>query len=483
MDFPAIRQRHGALALAAFFVTAMCGGAQAAVLDLVRSAPAGSWIHASQNAVSSVWTPGPDQNDFTVMGGEMNRIIYAWSSFAWDSNRSDMIIYGGGHANYGGNDVYTWNGSNLLWERSSLPSRVDLTLVGGYFYGFAADGAMNAPQSAHTYDNTVFLKTSDRYLTFGGAAFNNGGQYFKANGDGTVSQTGPYVFTPNLADPFKVGGTTGSGVNPARLGSQAWQNRDTNTTAPPGQKPISFVDGFSDSTVVGGKDVVYVGGTQFGTPLDLYRYTINDINNPTADTWQLVGTATIGTSEGNAAGALDIHRNVFVRTGETGLPFIYWDTSQSGAGNVDHAIFPTDLTGGLMPTDTSGYGLIYDQARHRFIFWKGGTDVFALNEPAGAIGVSGWTVTKLNVNLPGGPGPLNTIQILGKWQYATDLDAFVGLQGATTGDVWIFKPEGWIDPAAAVPEPQTAILSLLGLLVVGSRVHARRRSLVKQASV
>ena len=228
---------------------------------------------------------------------------------------------------------------------------------------------------------------------------------------------------------------------------------------------------------------MYVGGTQFGTPLDLYRYTINDINNPTADTWQLVGTATIGTSAGNAAGALDIHRNVFVRTGETGLPFIYWDTSQSGAGNVDHAIFPTDLTGGLMPTDTSGYGLIYDQARHRFIFWKGGTDVFALNEPAGAIGVSGWTVTKLNVNLPGGPGPLNTIQILGKWQYASDLDAFVGLQGATTGDVWIFKPEGWIDPAAAVPEPQTAILSLLGLLVVGSRVHARRRSLVKQASV
>jgi hypothetical protein len=44
------------------------------------------------------------------------------------------------------------------------------------------------------------------------------------------------------------------------------------------------VDGFSDATVVNGKDVVYVGGAQGGTAMDLYRYTIHDLNDPSQDT-------------------------------------------------------------------------------------------------------------------------------------------------------------------------------------------------------
>ena len=38
------------------------------------------------------------------------RIILAWSGFTWDPNRGDLLLYGGGHANYSGNDVYRWRG-------------------------------------------------------------------------------------------------------------------------------------------------------------------------------------------------------------------------------------------------------------------------------------------------------------------------------------------------------------------------------------
>lgn len=476
---PSSRRHLAALSLLGLIGIAP-SGVQAAAIDLVRAAPEGSWLQLNQNAVSSVWTPGPFQNDYTVQGGEMNRIIYAWSSFAWDNSRSNLIIYGGGHANYGSNDVYTFNGTSQLWERSSLPSKIVPALAGAYTYGYPADGSMNAPASAHTYDNTVYLKVSDRYLTFGGAAWNNGGNYMRPADGGGVVMTGPYLFDPSKADPMKVGGTTGSGVDPASFGGQMWQNRDAfaNNTAP--VKPKSFVDGFSDTTVIGGKDVVYIAGTQDGTPKDLYRYTINSLTDPSLDTWERVGTSNIGFSLGDTAGALDPVRNIFVRTGEAGKPFAFWDIDKAGASNPDQLIVPIDLTGGLMPASTTGYGLVYDPERQQFIFWRGGSDLFALTPPnADEITGSGWTVTKLDVNSPGGPGPLNTIQVLGKWQYASDLDAFVALQGATTGDVWVYKPEGWDDPAALVPEPGTYAMMGLGLWFV---LHRWRRSRASEAT-
>ena len=61
-----------------------------------------------------------------------------------------------------------------LWERASIPS--DIESLGGCYYE-AIDGRTYAPISSHTYDNQVFLKQFDRFLTFGGAAFDWGGPF------------------------------------------------------------------------------------------------------------------------------------------------------------------------------------------------------------------------------------------------------------------------------------------------------------------
>ena len=39
--------------------------------------------------------------------------------------------------------------------------------------------------------------------------------------------------------------------------------------------------------------------------------------------------------------------------------------------------------------------------------------------------------------------------VTGKWRYAPDLDAFIGLQHKIDGNVWAFKPAQWQDPRAA----------------------------------
>ena len=127
---------------------------------------------------------------------------------AWDSNRGALIFYGGGHANYPGNDVYVWRASTLKWERASLPSEV--YLAAGTVLYLAVDGPTYAPIAAHTYDDSEFLPISDRLITFGGAAFNTGHYFDKADG----TRTGPYMWDPSKADPNAVGGTAGSQVKP-----------------------------------------------------------------------------------------------------------------------------------------------------------------------------------------------------------------------------------------------------------------------------
>ena len=123
-------QKSISVALATFCclnMEASSAGGYNALLQMIEQMPEKTWIQANQNTFQSVWTPPQYQVlPNSSYGSNISGIIRAWSSFAWDSNRGNLIIiYGGGHANYGGNDVYTWQSSNLQWVRSSLPTQIE----------------------------------------------------------------------------------------------------------------------------------------------------------------------------------------------------------------------------------------------------------------------------------------------------------------------------------------------------------------------
>ncbi len=424
------------------------------LLPLILQVPEGGWIRVNANFYQDVWTPVDLRPLKTGDPAPPEKIILAWSGFAWDSNRGDIILYGGGHANYSGNDVYRWRSSNLSWERASLPSEIYNDPVSGYQ---AIDGVDNAPSSAHTYDNNMFLPIADRFLTWGGAAYNNGGPYYRVSEtDPTkVRQVGPYLFDPSKADGNKVGGSTGSHVqrvapHPEIVGGQMWENRDIRLHLPGQTAPATHESGCTGSATEGGLDVVYVMGG--GSDLGLYRYQLTSVQNPMLDQIGKVGAYAVGRS-GQTTCAYDPAKKLFVRTGDSVTPFTFWDLNTAGPANADKAVvvnasiatFQSWLSSSGI--DIRNCGLEFDPGAESYKIWCGNGVVWDLLSPSSGNGVSGWSMIRRDsatTSIP--PGETTGTGVLGKWRYASDFDVFIGLEGIQNGDVWIYKPAGWTVP-------------------------------------
>ena len=116
---------RGGTDTASVSITVFPSSAGDALRSRIAAAPEGSWLKVNLNRYEDVWTPL--QQRARVDGvplGEPRKIITAWSSMTWDPNRHHLIIWGGGHANYAGNDVYRFDAADLRWHRASLPSAV-----------------------------------------------------------------------------------------------------------------------------------------------------------------------------------------------------------------------------------------------------------------------------------------------------------------------------------------------------------------------
>jgi hypothetical protein len=421
------------------------------MLALIRAAPDNSWLKVNTNTFASVLQPHnlipPDCHS----NSGQNAIINAWGGFAYDQNRGALLTFGGGHADYCGNDIYRFNLATLAWERAGISSQmvnyqVNATLQTAY----PIDGLENAPNTAHMYDGLSFAGAADRLVYFGYSKGTN----FSGTGasvyPGPVQpDTGPWLFDPAKADPNKVVGSTGSAVDPSIPGGQMWQNREYHNNHPGAYLPISFgvQSSSSDAVCKGGEDVIYTRTAgAFNVSSGLIRYEIPKPADPTLD--NLVQVGADGNYIAQADLAVDTEHAVAVLLGGPSALFSFWDLNQSGASNPMQTVsVVTDLTGGFSLGNRAG--MAYDPVRGRFLLWDGASSVWSLTLPSAVPMVTtGWTVQQL-LSTGGPTGALlpNSGGANGKWKYAHGLDVFIGLREAPNGDVWIYKPAGWEDPA------------------------------------
>lgn len=439
---------------------------------LLAATPEGGWVQLNTNIYSDAWATGSIAVDYPSYSNPA-AIVRAWSSTAWDSTRGDLLLWGGGHANYAGNEMYVWNAQSGQWARGSVSSRVDTN-------NYVVDNA--APQSAHTYDNNLYLPINDMFLTFGGAAFQSGGNFAVSDG----SRAGPWLWDPNKADPNKVGGTTGSGYDPNSIGGNMWTNRQGLWS---GSEGPSYVNGTTAYRTENGKDVVYVtaDSNASGFP-SLYRYTLGDVKNGEADKWERIGVA--WNSAGyTGAGTIDTKHNLYVRTALQSSLMV-WDLAKADPLNPNNnrdigiSLVLEDGTPFIM---NGSYGVEYDQKNDRILLWDGadaGT-VWSITLGFDANGnlLKTWVVKKLPSTTPSQPDGNFVTGVLGKWDYISELGAFIALNEFSTADmdaeVWLYKPfsTSIIEPppggGGTVPEPNVVMLLLTGLGLLG--VAGRRR--------
>jgi len=273
----------------------------------------GEWREIPNSQLESVRpTPLPSGN--TGIGAVMD----AWSGGAYDSKRDRLIVWGGGHSDYAGNEIYTFDVATLKWVRLTDPSS---DIGGDESSGVYPDGK---PRSRHTYNYVNYIPSLDRFCTFGGAGLYPSGQV------GT-DRVDCYDFDAkkweNKADALVSG--TGSMVAYDPASGQLWMQGAGNA------------DYF----------------TQW---------------NPATNKWTKHTISDQGWVDYYFTGAIGAGKFVAVGDGTV----LEWDLSKPDSPPVKLATKgETAIVGASCP------GFVYDPVSKNFVAWAGGKDVYLLDLP------------------------------------------------------------------------------------------------------
>jgi len=118
------------------------------------------WFSVPESTLQSVCPPETGQYDFAA---NCRNVIAAWNSAIADTKRNRLVVWGGGHADYAGNEVYAFDLSTLRMQRLNEPSPINTS---GKCVEMLSDGR---PNSRHTYGSLAYIAHADRMFSFGGS--------------------------------------------------------------------------------------------------------------------------------------------------------------------------------------------------------------------------------------------------------------------------------------------------------------------------
>jgi hypothetical protein len=253
---------------------------------------------------------------------DVSCVISCWCGGAFDTKRNQLVVWGGGHGQYSGNELYGFDVDLLKWERYNDPSNPPARDV-----PYASDGN---PCSRHTYNYLQYLPSTDHFYTFGGAAF------YYSGGTGT-----------NKVDRFD-------------YDSKAW---DTDISQVP-----SGGTGYSFSAVDAKTGFAWTHGGYSSGRLCMY--------NPYTNAWALRGSGYMGSGFTVTADIDPLARKMVI-VGD-GKVFTY-DVDAAGTLKI------SELSTSGATSIQSGYavGLAYDPVSESMIAWNSGSDIFALDVSTG----------------------------------------------------------------------------------------------------
>jgi MYXO-CTERM domain-containing protein len=296
---------------------------------LVGSTASTAWAGPLDDLEPGHWYEVPNSNLAPHMppstgddwGGSQS-VMSAWSGGSFDTTRDRLIVWGGGHHDYAGNEVYVFDVATLAWSRLTERS----TDVGGdESSGYYPDGT---PRSRHTYEYVEYVPAIDRFCSLGGSALFPSGQVGIAN------------------------------VDCFDFDSLTWKRMADTPSASIGA--VSAVDPNTGH--------VWMQGAGNGLPLAEY--------DPLADSWASHVKEPSGWFDYGHTADIDAKRHRFVAIG--GGEVVVWDLTTP---EVDPIRLQT--TGATTIQDTNNPGVAYDPISDRMVAWSGGADVYTLSLDTG----------------------------------------------------------------------------------------------------
>ncbi|MBN1466243.1 right-handed parallel beta-helix repeat-containing protein, partial [candidate division KSB1 bacterium] len=133
--------------------------------EILINLPENSWYGAPNTEMARVF---PDEDPGGISGP--NAIIGAWGGGTYDPIHHQMILWGGGHDDYYGNEVYVFKLNSLTWERINNPSQPSFN---------AEQNGDGTPTSRHTYGGLAYLTAANRFFARGGSRAGDGWQVVK----------------------------------------------------------------------------------------------------------------------------------------------------------------------------------------------------------------------------------------------------------------------------------------------------------------
>lgn len=136
--------------------------------DAIDDLEPGTWYAIPDTPMRAVCPEDTPQYEWSFY---CRNVIAAWGGAALDSARGRLIVWGGGHGDYRGNEVYAFDLHALTWARLWGPTPDDQIPSGGTHEQYD-DGS---PGSRHTYSGLTYLPPPhDALLSTGGSLWQSG---------------------------------------------------------------------------------------------------------------------------------------------------------------------------------------------------------------------------------------------------------------------------------------------------------------------
>lgn len=349
----------------------------------------GKWVAVSSNTVASVSPCPSDGCDYSGNEGQKG-VMDDWSGGAFATNlgaAGSLLVFGGGHSGYLGNEVYAFDVAEGSWSRLTNPVSPPTCDYN------TSTMAGNSPCSAHMYEALEYSPLTNEFVKLGSSSDGN-----------TVVGTG-YVHALNVQTKqwrrgARMPSWDGTISDDGEGASTAWDSR----------RNVFWWQGSWRASQTTNKV--------------LRKY------DPAANTWTEYPGENVGIDQ---AAAFDSQRQIFLVVDGRDSKSVYaYDTS------VDTpVVYELSTTGDLTPQQSSAIGLEYDPVTDQFVAWTGGSAVYTLKAPANWK-TGTWTWKRIAAASGSASPTANERGTYGRFRYVPSLNAFI-VVNSVSGPTYMYK--------------------------------------------